>query len=49
MHCQDCDKEMTGDGYNSVLICPDADDLCYEPDAGPVYCGGEYENETNDL
>lgn len=42
MTCKDCGGTMTGDGYNSVSHCEDADEREYEfhaPDEGPVYCG----------
>lgn len=38
--CKDCGEHMEGDGYTSVLYCPNTEeDTSYmEPDAGPVYC-----------
>ena len=42
MYCKECNEHMDGDGYTSVLRCPNASDEEYafhEPDANPVYCG----------
>ena len=42
VYCKDCNEHMEGDGYTSVLRCPNASDEEYafhEPDANPVYCG----------
>lgn len=47
MLCKDCNEEMSGDGYTSHLICPNAPEELQleheydEPDANPVYCGFE--------
>lgn len=40
--CKDCGENLEGDGYKTVIHCPNADDqlTAYaEPDAGPFYCG----------
>ena len=47
--CRDCNERMEGDGYTSVLHCPYATEESYEyhePDANPVYCGFEDEDES---
>ena len=42
--CPHCNERLEGDGYTSVLYCPNIDDLTHdrtcsmEPDANPVYC-----------
>ena len=40
--CSKCNEDLVGDGYTSVLHCPDAEDEDYSyaaPDEGPFYCG----------
>lgn len=44
MCCKDCGGTMVGDGVTQVLQCEFADqdkmdEACYEPDAGPIFCG----------
>lgn len=42
--CPNCGDEMLGDGYTSVLKCPqttDADVEYAEADSGPWYCSTE--------
>lgn len=40
--CPDCGENLHGDGYTTVIRCPNADpdasDFC-APDEGPFYCG----------
>jgi hypothetical protein len=42
--CPRCNERLEGDGYTSVLYCPNIDELKHdrtysmEPDANPVYC-----------
>ena len=42
MQCIDCNGEMNGDGYTSVMKCenlPESVDTSFmAPDEGPVYC-----------
>jgi len=47
MNCRKCGGEMHGDGYKSVLICEYVEDTeeVYEPDAGPIYCNYEPEED----
>lgn len=38
--CKDCGEYLEGDGYKTVMHCPNLEEISYdEPDAGPVYCG----------
>lgn len=55
--CVDCNEHLEGDGYSTILHCPNAPegDWLYEPpDAGVVLCGfcnscdGECVNPTGD-
>lgn len=44
MQCKDCGEHMEGDGYSTVVHCPNTDYIKYydkEPDANPVYCEEE--------
>lgn len=39
--CKTCGENMDGDGYKSVIHCPQADEdqvSCAEPDANPIEC-----------
>lgn len=40
MNCPNCGERLTGDGYSTVLHCPNADTSWQyaEPDAAPIYC-----------
>ncbi len=43
VHCKNCGEQMEGDGYNTVLHCPNAEEdtwWYHEPDANPVECEG---------
>ena len=38
--CKDCGETLEGDGFKTVIHCPNVDGvLCVEPDADPYYCG----------
>lgn len=46
--CRDCGESLEGDGYKTVIYCPNINELHYEevvayaePDAGPFYCDWE--------
>lgn len=41
---------MVGDGYTYVRHCESVDvsSLCAEPDAGPIYCAPEQEEEIDE-
>lgn len=46
--CRDCGESLEGDGFKTVIYCPNADDQLTdyaEPDAGPFYCGWNEEEE----
>lgn len=48
MNCKECGEQMEGDGYRTVLHCPNATDIeidYLEPDAAPAYCEGAVEDE----
>ena len=38
--CKVCGEDLVGDGYSTVIHCPnkDIDDLYLEPDADVVHC-----------
>lgn len=40
MTCEVCGEDLVGDGYSTVMHCPnkDVDDLYLEPDSDIVYC-----------
>lgn len=41
MTCRACGEWLIGDGYTTVIHCPDAPEdevSCAEPDAYPIYC-----------
>ena len=38
MNCKDCGEQMEGDGYTTVLHCPNVDASDREPDCDPVHC-----------
>ena len=40
MICKNCGETMEGEGYKSVVFCPntETDTLEYAADEGPVYC-----------
>ena len=42
MTCKVCGENLVGDGYSTVMHCPneDVDDLYLEPDSDIVYCEG---------
>jgi len=45
--CPNCNGELFGDGYTSVIHCENVDpDPWLEPDANPVYCN--YPNMEHD-
>lgn len=42
--CRTCGERMIGDGYNTVLHCPNVpwdDHISVEPDAQPIHCSGD--------
>ena len=47
MTCPNCGEPLLGDGYSTVLHCPNAEgesDTSWqyaEPDAAPFYCDGD--------
>jgi hypothetical protein len=45
--CHTCGEHLDGDGYTSVLRCPNAEeqgaDLNIAPDSNPVYCTEDYD------
>ena len=43
MICKTCGETMIGDGYKTVVHCPNVDpwDGDWEPDANPVHCTEE--------
>lgn len=46
MICKECGEEMSGDGFNFPIRCPNSKPELSEfnePDANPVYCDGEAE------
>lgn len=49
MTCRDCNETLEGDGYRSVVYCPNCPDEILDqasyaaPDEGPFYCGFEDE------
>lgn len=48
MNCIECGEPLEGDGYRTVMRCPNATDTeidYLEPDANPVYCEGADEDE----
>lgn len=43
-YCEKCNEALEGDGYVTVLHCPNADDDKVdgvEPDANPIFCDFE--------
>lgn len=41
MCCPNCGETLSGNGYNTVLHCPSADEdvvAMTEPDANAIYC-----------
>ncbi len=54
MNCKDCGEQMEGNGYNTVLHCPNVDVSDITPDCDPVYCEtddelSEFEEEYNNM
>ncbi len=49
MTCPNCWEPLEGDGYTTVYHCTNVDVIGegYEPDASPVYCNGEEEDEQD--
>lgn len=50
--CKTCGGTMIGDGVHTVRHCENALESAYwevEPDAGPIYCGYEWEPFTKDF
>jgi hypothetical protein len=48
MSCPKCGGDIIGDGYTSVMHCEYAEDSEYEyhePDANPVWCNFEEEED----
>lgn len=46
MECINCGETLIGDGYQTVLHCPNSDDHWdKEPDANPVYCDEDNDGE----
>ena len=44
--CKDCGETLEGDGFKTVIHCPNVDGvLCVEPDADPYYCGWNEDEE----
>lgn len=48
MNCKNCGERLLGDGYSTVLECPNISEERYaqvvqsaEPDSGPWYCEPE--------
>ena len=41
MFCPVCEDRIEGDGYMTVLHCPNSDWEGYAPDANAVFCGCE--------
>lgn len=37
-HCINCGEALEGDGYTTVLHCPNAEDTYSEPDGPAVMC-----------
>lgn len=51
MNCKNCGERMVGDGYYTVMHCPNAEDSDYdymESDASPVYCTTDYDEAQED-
>lgn len=49
MYCQKCGEELEGDGYRTIVRCPNSDDPEIDymaPDEGPVFC--DYEDVPNE-
>lgn len=46
MICKTCGDDMVGDGVTRVVHCPSVDCDDVEPDANPVHCGGEDEDNN---
>lgn len=38
MNCKNCGERLEGDGYTTVLHCPNAEAEGYTPDDNAVYC-----------
>jgi len=46
MNCNHCGERMEGDGFTTVIHCPNAKDhvtSCLEPDSLPVHCKSDSE------
>ncbi len=50
-NCPNCGGDLIGDGYTQVLHCENVDDdiiWSIEPDAFPIFCGLNQENQEKD-